>query len=517
MVSIWLWENGQFWRIDVGQLADRGVARRIVAAIKERIHTGAYRQGDRLPSTRALAAEWGASRTTVTAAYGQLIAEGYLASRPGARATVAQGLSAGAATALPVPTGAEGLSAFARRLLALPPPAAVQPFRIADFRYGDLSASDFPVLAWRRALNAAILRRGPRLSYGDPRGSAVLRAALESYLWRARGIRCTAEDIVVVNGSQQGLDLCARLLLDPGDPFVVEDPGYLLARHAFLAVGGIAVPVRVDGDGIRTDELPHARLAYVTPSHQYPLGGVLSAPRRRALVNWATRAGAYVVEDDYDGEYRHGIAPIPPLQTLAPDTVVYLGTFSKTLSPTLRLGYLVVPPGLRRVFEAAKRLTDRHSPLVEQDALADLLTSGAYERHVRGIRRRNAERRAILLKALNSVFGPAVRVVGASTGLHVVLWLNDTPADVAAALVDAAHIAGVGLHPVAPLYDPDGPGPPAAGFVLGYAGLDATALRLGVAALAPVFAGTARMRAENSEADAQGIGSSANTINTKST
>ena len=178
----------------------------------------------------------------------------------------------------------------------------------------------------RRALNAATLRRGARLRYDDPQGSAALRAALRGYLWRARGIGCRPDDIIVVNGSQQGLDLCARLLLDPGDPFVIENPGYVLARHVFLAAGGVAVPVSVDGDGIRTDDLPSARLAYVTPSHQYPLGGVLSAARRRSLVSWATRTGACIVEDDYDGEYRHDIAPIPPLQTLAPDTVIYVGT-----------------------------------------------------------------------------------------------------------------------------------------------------------------------------------------------
>ena len=186
-----------------------------------------------------------------------------------------------------------------------------------------------------------------------------------------------------MNGSQQGLDLCARLLLDPGDPFVIENPGYVLARNAFVAAGGVAVPVPVDGEGLRTDDLPSARLAYVTPSHQFPLGSVLSATRRRALVAWAARTGAYVVEDDYDGEYRHDIAPIPPLQTLDAGSVIYVGTFSKTLSPTLRLGYLVVPAALRRAFAEAKRLTDRHTPLPEQDALADLLASGAYERHVR--------------------------------------------------------------------------------------------------------------------------------------
>ena len=368
----------------------------------------------------------------------------------------------------------------ARRLLALQPPLAVPPCRIADFRYGDLSASDFPILAWRRALNAAGLRHGPRLSYGDARGSASLRNALQGYLWRARGIQCTPDDIVIVNGSQQGLDLCARLLIDPGDRFAIEDPGYVLARHAFLAAGGIAAPVRVDEDGLRTDELPEARLAYVTPSHQYPLGSVLSAPRRRALVAWAVRTGCHVIEDDYDGEYRHDVAPIPPLRTLAPDAVIYVGTFSKTLSPTLRLGYLVVPSGLRRAFGEAKRLTDRHTPTAEQDALADLIASGVYESHVRAIRRRNAERRAVLLAALADELGPTIRIVGAGTGLHVVAWLDDVAADGVPALVAAAQATGVGLHPVSPLYDPDGLGPPVAGFILGYAGLDAGALRRGV-------------------------------------
>lgn len=465
-----------------------GVARRIVAAMKEQIHDGSYRPGDRLPSTRAFAAEWGVSRTTVTAAYNQLIAEGYLVTRPGARAVVAEGLGA---AAMPMPAPAAGprhLSAFAQRLLAQPPLPPTQPVRVADFRYGDLSGADFPVAAWRRALNKASLRRTARLRYDDPRGSASLRAALQGYLWRARGISCPPEQIVVVNGSQQGLDLCARLLLDPGDRFVIENPGYLLARQPFAAAGGVAVPVPVDGEGLRTELLPPARLAYVTPSHQFPLGHVLSAGRRRALLAWAAQAAAYVVEDDYDGEYRHDVAPIPPLRTLDPESVIYVGTFSKTLSPTLRLGYLVVPTGLCRAFGEAKRLTDRHTPLLDQDALADLLASGVYERHVRSIRRKNAERRTVLLQAIADHLGSSVTVVGADTGLHVVIWIDGVPADREPVIIAAARAAGIGLYPVSPLYDPAELRPTAAGFILGYAGLEADALRRGVAALARVQA-----------------------------
>ena len=467
---------------------DEGVARRIIGAIKEQIHAGTYQPGDKLPSTRSFATEWGASRTTVTAAYGQLIAEGYLVTRRGARAVVAEGLGAAGTAADPPNAEPPHLSSFAQRLLALPTPAPTQAHRVADFRYGDLSASDFPVLSWRRALNAATLRREARLRYDNPQGSIALRTALQGYLWRGRGIRCTPEDIVVVNGSQQGLDLCARLLLDPGDAFVIENPGYVLARNAFLAAGGIAEPIPVDREGLRTEGLPTARLAYVTPSHQYPLGSVLSAARRRALVAWAARTDAHIVEDDYDGEYRHDLSPIPPVHTLAPDRVIYAGTFSKTLSPTLRLGYLVVPIALRRPFTEAKRLTDRHTPLPEQDALADLLTSGAYDRHVRSIRKRNAERRTALLDALKDELGSAVTIVGAETGLHVVAWLNGVAAEREPDLIGAAHAAGIGLYPVSPLYEPSGPRPTEAGLVLGYAGLEADALRRGVRALATIVA-----------------------------
>nr|WP_248308653.1 PLP-dependent aminotransferase family protein [Bosea sp. 124] len=473
--------------MDVVQL--EGVGRRIIAAIKEQIHSGAYQPGDRLPSTRAFAAEWGASRTTVTAAYGQLIAEGYLVTRAGARPVVAHGLSV-RGTSTPAPVAAvHRLSGFARRLLDLPPPAPLRSFKVADLRYGDLAGADFPVQPWRRALTRVTLSRRERLRYGDPQGALDLRAALQGYLWRARGILCSPEDIVIVNGSQQGLDLCARLLLDPGDPFLMENPGYTLARHAFVAAGGRAVPIPVDADGLCTDAMPPGRLVYVTPSHQFPLGGVLSATRRRALLAWAVASGAHVVEDDYDGEYRHDIAPIPPLQTLGPQSVIYVGTVSKTLSPTLRLGYLVLPAGLARVFAEAKRVTDRHAPLLEQEALADLLASGAYERHVRSIRRKNAERRGVLLQALSARCGASVSVEGADTGLHVVVWINGVAADREIEIVEAARSAGLGLHPVSPLYDPEAPKPETAGFILGYAALDSDTLRRGVALLASVLAG----------------------------
>ncbi len=361
---------------------------------------------------------------------------------------------------------------------------------MADFRYGDLAATDFPMLAWRKAVTGALLRRHPRLRYGDPCGSPDLRTALQGYLWRARGLRCDPDQVIVVNGSQQGLDLCARLLLDPGERVVMENPGYNLARQVFLAAGAEVVPVAVDREGLRTEGLPPALLAYASPSHQFPLGSVMSAGRRRELLAWARRTGAYVIEDDYDSEYRFDIDPIPALQALdGAGRVIYLGTVSKTLSPTLRLGYLVVPSALSLPFSKAKRLADRHTPGLEQEALAALIESGGYERHVRRVRRRNGERRAALLTALSAMLGGEVTVVGADAGLHVVVWLSRVPRAQEDVLIARAHVVGIGVYSVAPLYAPAPAAalPEAAGLVIGYASLDEQAIERGVRTLAEVL------------------------------
>lgn len=475
------------------------ITSRIGDAIRTQIADGVYPPGARLPSSRALAADLGVSRTTVTAAYEQLAAEGYLEVRQGARPQVPKGLRLAGlrpdglkpgdlrmARPAPPDTGAPPprLSEFGRRLARLPMhhPAETGAPAI-DFRYGELAASDFPTLAWKRAVDAAILCRPSRLRYGDPSGSSELRSALQAYLWRARGLRCDPDQIIVVNGSQQGLDLCVRLLLDPGEPAVIEDPCYAAARDILVATGARLIPRMVDREGMRTERLPPARLAYVTPSHQFPLGSVMSVSRRQDLLAWARSCGATVIEDDYDGEYRFDVAPIPTLQTLdGAGTVIYLGTVSKTLSPALRLGYLVVPRPLIQAFRTAKRLADRHTPALEQSALAELLASGAYERHVRRVRRRNGERRAALLAALRTRFGDRVRVDGADAGLHVVAWLTRFPLDREALIVAAARAAGVGVYPITPLYDPsslsDRPDHP--GLVIGYAGLDGREIALGI-------------------------------------
>lgn len=460
---------------------------RIGADLKAQIAAGLYPPGAALPSTRALAAELGVSRTTVTAAYDQLVAEGYLETRPGARTRVAAGILPSAAPAAAGPNPAPRLSTFGRRLLAEPAPP-VAPASAIDFRYGDLSGDDFPILAWRRALNVVLLRRPARLGYGDPRGLPALRAALQAYLWRARGLRCGLDQIVVVNGSQQGIDLCARLLVDPGDRVVMEDPGYGAARKVFAAAGAAIVPVPVDAEGLQTGRLPEigpARLAYVTPSHQFPLGGVLPAARRQALLAWAEACGATILEDDYDGEYRFDARPVEALRSLdRAGRVVYAGTVSKTLSPQLRLGYLVVPEALSAAFAEAKRLADRQAPGLEQAALAVLLTEGGYERHLRQARRRNAGRRAALLAALADHFGGRVRVEGAAAGLHLVAWFEGVPAAAEAGIAAAARAAGIGVYPVGPLYHDPLARPDRAGLLLGFAGNEPETIRTGIRRLA---------------------------------
>ncbi|SFH97663.1 MocR-like pyridoxine biosynthesis transcription factor PdxR [Bradyrhizobium sp. cf659] len=473
-----------------GRSARRMGARQIYEALRDQIMSLVYGADGLLPSSRALAGELGVARSTVTIAYEQLAAEGFIETRHGARPRVARAVVARGRTRAASRSSARKvrLSAFGERLRQ-DPPRWTEPPRglIANFRYGELSPSDFPVLAWKKAVTAAMARKPDRLAYDDPCGALRLRTALQAYLWRSRTIRCDVDQIVVANGSQQGLDICARLLLDAGDRFVMEDPGYLMARYAFSATGAVAVPIPVDADGLQTERLDgvEARLAYVTPSHQYPLGGVMPIGRRHQLLAWARKADACVIEDDYDSEYRYDTRPIPPLHALeGSDNVIYLGTVSKTLSPTLRIGYLVVPTGLRSLFAAAKQIMDRHTSLAEQHALAAMLESGAYDSHVRRVRRRNAERQQALLNALRRRFGDRVRIEGTAAGLHVVAWFDGLPQAREDALIEAARAKGVGVYPVSALFAAPRRPRKAIGLVMGYSALEIAQIERGCKLLA---------------------------------
>ncbi|KDB58784.1 transcriptional regulator, GntR family [Bordetella bronchiseptica A1-7] len=454
-----------------------GAGRRIYDLLRGQIADGTLAARAPLPSTRALAAELGVSRTTVTAVYEQLAAEGFLDTAPGRAARLASPLAAPDPDATPAspPAGRPlTLSAWGRRVanIGTPAPLSHPPVRY-DFLYGALASRDFPSLAWKRAYQQALQRPPHSLSYAPPEGEPALRRALQGYLRRARGIACEPGQILIVQGSQQAIDLCARLLLDAGDDFVFENPGYLMARHCFAATGARLLPVDVDEHGLDTEQLPdtaRVRLAYVTPSHQFPLGGVLPIGRRRQLLQWARRHDVWIVEDDYDGEFRYGQRPIDALQSIDTDgRVIYVGTVSKALSPRLRLGYMVLPRHLVEVFRQAKRLADRHAPALDQQVLASLIDSGVYERHVRRMRRDNERRRTALLEAIARELPQGARVDGTAAGLHVVLWLPGLDARDEPALVATAREMGVGVYPLAPLHAPAGVGQAhrPAGLILG--------------------------------------------------
>lgn len=504
-------EKVQFLKLCMGQLhtpsshrlGATGAGRRIYDLLRGQIADGSLAAGMPAPSTRQLAAELAVSRTTVTAAYEQLAAEGFLATSAGRLARIASpsvaDVSPAAVTlASPADRGvqpAPSLSAFGHRLADMGMPAlpSAEPVRF-DFLYGAVASRDFPSLAWRRAYQAELLHQQSRLYYAPAEGDPSLRRALQGYLRRARGLACEAAQILVVHGSQQAIDLCARLLLDAGDAFVFEDPGYLMARLCFEATGASCIPTRVDAHGLETASLSQndrVRLAYVTPSHQFPLGGVLPIARRLDLLQWARCQDAWIVEDDYDGEFRYGQRPIDALQAIDTDgRVVYVGTFSKALSPQLRLGYMVLPPALVPVFRQAKRLTDRHAPVLEQRVLASLIDSGTYERHVRRMRRGNDRRRTALLDAIARYLPGDARVSGAAAGLHVVLWLPSLRSEDEPVLVAAARKQSVGIYPVTPLFaNPHASRPPRpAGWILGYASLTIDQIQQGIRILAAVVA-----------------------------
>ncbi len=476
-------------------MSDRRRGRALYEEIKARILDGTYATGALLPSTRSCAAERGLSRTTVSAVYEQLTAEGFLDTRAGARSRVALGAvatSGRTGTRPPGETRQARLSAMGKRVTRLDlPPVERPPSEMVDFAYGPLAGRDFPTLRWLRAVREVERQRPTRLAYDDPCGDLSLRRALQSYLARARGLSCDIEQLVIVNGSQQALDLCARLLLDPGDSVVVENPGYRMAHHVFEAVGARLRGIGVDHQGMRTEELNRAataRLAYVTPTHQFPLGSFLTIGRRHALLSWAASTGAWILEDDYDGEYRYAVRPEATLQSLDErGTVIYIGTFSKTLSPQLRLGYLVLPHQLVKTFTTAKRLTDRHVASSPQRILATLLEDGSYDRHVRRVRRLQQTRRSAMLAALNRDLPGQIEVHGAASGLHMVAWVTALGREREADLVAAARREQVLVYPIGPLYLPEDRAEGSlrpAGLVMGYALLEPDQIDRGVRQLA---------------------------------
>lgn len=493
--------------IDLDEARRAPLYRQIYEQLRAAILAGRFRPGDRLPSTRALAASLAVARITVEQGYEQLAAEGYLESRRGSGRYVARPLPDDLLTAVAPETaaGAAGASragptsSWARRLveggLGDDDPYGGRLGLRYDFRPGAPSREAFPASLWRRLLARQWRKEGAGLlTYGDPAGYYPLRRAVAEYVQRARGVRCEAEQVVITGGTTQAVDLLTRLTVDPGDTVVVEDPGFPGARALLAAGGACILPVAVDRQGLPVEALPPAdgqprvRLIYVTPSHQYPLGGTMPLPRRLALLRWAAAHGAIVVEDDYDSEFRYSGRPVTALQGLDSEgLVVYIGTFSKVLSPGLRIGYVVLPPRLAPPFVAAKRLADRHTPALEQRALADFLLEGHFERHLRRLRLLYRGKQAVALAAVGREAGDACHAEAAAAGMHLVLQLG--PGLDEEAVAHGAAQAGVGVYPLS-RFQPRFPRGPS--LLLGYTGLPEPDLLAGVERLGRVLQGLRR-------------------------
>jgi GntR family transcriptional regulator/MocR family aminotransferase len=477
---------------------DGSLYRQTYRALRAAILDGRLPPGERLPSSRTLARDAKLARNTVLQAYEQLVAEGYAESRRGAGTFVAAELPDAPARAASPPRGRSRgspapppLSAYGERVVRRFARGVTwsrrRPAPRYDFRYGDPAYDDFPHATWCRLLARRARRASERhLSYSDPGGAPELREALAAYLARSRGVVCEADDVLVVYGTQQAIDLTARVLIDPGTRVVVEEPGYPGIRNALEIAGAEVVSLPVDGEGLPVEALAaqakDARLVCVTPSHQFPTGSVLPLSRRLALLAWASLSGAFVLEDDYDGEFRYDGRPLESLQALdRSGRVLYAGTVSKVMFPALRIGYLVVPPSLREALLAAKAFADTGTAHLEQRVLADFIAEGFFERHLRRARVRNAARRKALLGALARELGDAVQVTGANAGLHVVAWLRDVRPGELRTLRDLAARRDVGIHLLAPFYAMR---PRRAGIMLGYAALDEAAITEGVRRLA---------------------------------
>jgi GntR family transcriptional regulator/MocR family aminotransferase len=402
-------------------LAGRGdLSTRVYRQILDAVLDGRLRPGEQLPPTRELARRLGISRNTVALAYERLVAESVLVSRIGA------GTFVSTEPVVPsqvrrAPTGA-GLRPRAV-WSAIPPPVparAVAP--VYDFRVGTPDARLFPFTSWRR-LVARELRPAAagNAGYGEPAGHRGLRAAIARHIGVSRAVRANADDVIVTQGAQQAFDLIGRVLIEPGSCVAVEEPGYPPVRELFQSLGARVVGVRVDDDGVDVGAIPKsARMIYVTPSHQFPLGTAMSLARRAALLTWAEQRGGVIIEDDYDSEFRFEGRPLDPMQSLdRSGRVIYVGSFSKVMLPALRLGFVIAPASLQPALRAAKRLTDWHGETPTQAALARFIDEGLLARHVRRAAREYANRRARIVEAIHRDFRKWLRVIPAAAGLHV--------------------------------------------------------------------------------------------------
>lgn len=463
----------------------QGLARQLYQALRERILDGRLSGGMRLPASRELAALLGISRNTVTRALDQLYAEGYVAGRVGDGTYVAELPRNRPAAVVTVAQAAASpaLQLLQRHHLAIPSKGAPRAFRIG------IPAFDlFPFETWAR-LQARFWRKPSpaRLGYGDPAGDLQLRELIAAYLRNSRGLSCEAQQIVITCGSQQAISLCAQLLIQPGERVAIENPGYRAAGHAFAVAGAQLCGVPVDGEGLDVaalQRLNDCRLTYVTPAHQYPTGVTLSLPRRLALLEWAKRVNGWIIEDDYDGEYRYSGTPLAPLAALdEQQRVIYIGTFGKLAFPALRLGYLLLPPALAESFARRQALEIRHSEIGTQAVMAEFIAAGHFQRHVRRMRQAARSRRDTLIQAWPQAIPGCSPLPTVEAGLHLSIKAESLARE--RELIGAARAAGIEMNPLSDYWLPgsETAEDERAGLVLGFAAVPEAQIVEAVAAL----------------------------------
>ena len=470
--------------------------RQLYEGIRQNILGGQLRPGERLPATREMARVLNVSRNTIALAYDCLLAEGYIVGFTGSGTYVNQDLPEEftqayhpAVDSPPQHPPQQRRLSQRSRLLTRP---LVGPGQISEeirpFRHGTPALRDFPEQLWARLAARCWRDMKPALLwYHDPAGYHPLREAIAAYLRRSRAVNCEAEQVIVINGAQQGLNLAANILLDPGDTVWVEDPCYLGTKSAMQIAGANLVPVPVDDEGLNIEAgkqvAPSARMVYVTPSYQFPLGITMSLKRRLHLLQWAEQAGAWILEDDYDSEFRYSGPPLASLQGLdVQQRVIYVGTFSKVLFPGLRLGYLVVPPDLVDAFASARAVADRGSSMVEQVVVAEFMAQGHFGRHIRRMRVLYQSRQQVLIEALAQHLPNVLRVQPSEAGMHLIGRLPPDADD--RAVSEKLAQAGVIAAPLSS-YTLQHPCPP--GLVLGYTAYSKLEIKRAVKRLAQVL------------------------------
>jgi GntR family transcriptional regulator/MocR family aminotransferase len=426
----------------------RDLSGQIFRQLRTAVLEGRLKPGDGLPPTRELARRLEVSRNTVAIAYERLAAEGFVDGKVGSGTYVRRDVGL-ARRSRPRPSGGWVRPRPVWASFPGPPTIAADP--VFDLRAGIPDAAAFPFESWRRLVNRelrpAAVRHG---MYGDPAGHPGLRAAIAHHVGMSRGVRATADDIVVTNGTQQAIDIIGRVLLDPGAAVAVEEPGYPPPAQALIAQGARVIRVPVDRHGLIVEAIPPGvRLVVVTPSHQFPLGMPMPLERRLALLAWAERHGAAIIEDDYDSQFRFAGRPIEPLQTLDRDgRVIYVGTFSKVMLPTLRLAFVVAPPSIRHAVHSAKYVSDWHTALPTQAALAAFIEEGTLARHIRRTRDEYAARQARIIEVVERDFTELLDVIPSTVGMHLAAWLRPAAGEDDREIVRRARALDVGLYAI---------------------------------------------------------------------